>query len=73
MIDAEFKLKLIEVNANPSLRVCCPLAGEGDSVDLRLRVEAGAGPVLPSLVGREAKPVRKPRGEVKFQLIFEAE
>ena len=39
-----------------------PSSGEGDPVDLRLRVEAGAGPVLPSLVGRKAKSVRKSRG-----------
>ena len=25
MIDSDFKLKLIEVNTNPSIEICCPL------------------------------------------------
>lgn len=73
MLDADFRLYLIEVNTNPCLETSCPLLARiiPDVLDNTFRLVLD--PIYPSPEGFNPRKTQQAPQEIKFTLVFDEE
>lgn len=72
MIDDEFNLKLIEVNTNPCLEVCCPLLARIIPNLLDSVFKIAIDPLFPAPGNRRVGTGIEVINDLKMELIYES-
>ena len=72
MIDSDFKIKLIEVNTNPCLEICCPLLARIIPNMLDNVFKIAIDPLFPPSASKKAWSGSEVLNEIKMELIFDS-